>query len=144
MSMLQPAQLIEHLTDAFEQGNEQLPDTKSATLAECVPLLAIALEFIGRGPAALTVDAVERYRLGAVKILEHLTPVIERVLSTGVWTHDHPLQVDTLKLLGLPVSVGIGTEERNLMRLYPQPRGREASVEYVSGPRLPPLLCTRQ
>ena len=34
MPMLQPAQLIEHLTDAFEQGNEQLPDTRSATLAE--------------------------------------------------------------------------------------------------------------
>src|SRR3954471_15467277 len=78
MPMLQPAQLIEHLTDAFEQGNEQLPDTQSATLAECVPLLAIALEYIGRGPAALTIDAVEKYRLGAVKILEHLAPVIER------------------------------------------------------------------
>src|SRR5882724_2496667 len=87
MSMLQPAQLIEHLTDAFEQGNEQLPDTQSATLAECVPLLAIALEYIGRGPAALTVDAVERYRLGAVKILEHLRPVIEREadLTLGEW-----------------------------------------------------------
>jgi hypothetical protein len=87
MSMHHPAQFIELLTDAFEQGNEQLPDTKSATLAECVPLLAIALEYIGRGPAALTVDAVERYRLGAVKILEHLTPVIEREadLSLGEW-----------------------------------------------------------
>jgi hypothetical protein len=38
--MLQPAQLIEHLTDAFERGTE-LPGTTSATLAECVPLLAI-------------------------------------------------------------------------------------------------------
>jgi hypothetical protein len=87
MSFLQPQQLIEHLTDAFEQSNEQLPDTRSATLAECVPLLAIALEYIGRGPAALTIDAVEKYRLGAVKILEHLAPVIEREadLSLGEW-----------------------------------------------------------
>jgi hypothetical protein len=87
MPMLQPAQLIEHLTDAFEQGNEQLPDAHSATLSECVPLLAIALEYIGRGPAALTVDAVEKYRLGAVKLLEHLRPVIEREadLSLGEW-----------------------------------------------------------
>ena len=30
--MLAPAQLIEHLTDAFEQGNEELPGTASATL----------------------------------------------------------------------------------------------------------------
>ena len=43
-----------------------------------MPLLAIALEFIGRGPAALTVEAVENYRVSAVKILEHLRPVIER------------------------------------------------------------------
>jgi len=87
MPMLAPAQLIEHLTDAFEQGNGELPGTKSATLAECVPLLAIALEFLGRGPAAISVDAVEKYRLGAVKILEHLRPVIEREadLTLGEW-----------------------------------------------------------
>ena len=84
--MLQPAQLIEHLTDAFERGTE-LPVTKSATLADCVPLLAIALEYVSRGPASLTVDAVENYRLGAVKILEHLRPVIEREadLTFGEW-----------------------------------------------------------
>lgn len=84
--MLQPAQLIEHLTDAFERGSE-LPSAKSATLAECVPLLAIALEYVSRGPSSLSVDAVERYRLGAVKILEHLRPVIEREadLTLGEW-----------------------------------------------------------
>jgi hypothetical protein len=87
MPMLQPAQLIEHLTDAFECSDDRLPGTQSATLAECVPLLAIALEYISRGPAALTVEAVEKYRLGAVKILEHVRPVIEREadLSLGEW-----------------------------------------------------------
>ena len=86
MPMLQPAQLIEHLTDAFEQGSDALPTT-SATLAECVPMLAIALEYVSRGPSALTVDAVEKYRLGAVKLLEHLRPVIEREadLTLGEW-----------------------------------------------------------
>jgi len=85
--MLAPTQLIEHLTDAFEQGNEELPGTASATLSECVPLLAIALEYVSRGPASLTVDAVEKYRLGAVKLLEHLRPVIEREadLTLGEW-----------------------------------------------------------
>ncbi len=85
--MLAPAQLIEHLTDAFEQGNEALPGTASATLSECVPLLAIALEYVSRGPSSLTVDAVEKYRLGAVKLLEHLRPVIEREadLTLGEW-----------------------------------------------------------
>jgi hypothetical protein len=87
MPMLQPAQLIEHLTDAFEQGSDPLSGAASPTLAECVPLLAIALEYVGRGPASLTVDAVERYRLGAVRILEHLRPVIEREadLTLGEW-----------------------------------------------------------
>ena len=86
MPMLQPAQLIEHLTDAFERSGDGLPAV-SATLAECVPLIAIALEYIGRGPASLTVDAVEKYRLGAVKILEQVRPVIEREadLSFGEW-----------------------------------------------------------
>ena len=85
MTQLHPAQLIEHLTDAFEQGSDQLP--ASSTLAECVPLLAIALEYVSRGPASLSVDAVEKYRLGAVKLLEHLRPVIEREadMTFGEW-----------------------------------------------------------
>jgi ClpP class serine protease len=65
---------------------------------------------------------------------------VARVLATGTWTHDHPLQVDTLKALGLPVTVGIGQAERNLMRLYPQPRGRQSAVEYVPGPPQSPRL----
>ena len=87
MPLLQPAQLIEHLTDVFERSGGQLPGTQSATIAECVPLIAIALEYIGRGPSALTVEAVEKYRLGAVTILEHVRPVIEREadLSLGEW-----------------------------------------------------------
>jgi hypothetical protein len=87
MPMLQPAQLIEYLTDAFERSGQHLPRAQSATLAECVPLIAMALEYIARGPAALTVDAVEKYRLGAVTILEQVRPVIEREadLSLGEW-----------------------------------------------------------
>ncbi len=87
MSFLQPTQLIEHLTDAFERSPDKLPTMASATLAECVPLIAMALEFVGRGPAALTVDAIEAYRLGAVKLLEHVRPVIEREadLTFGEW-----------------------------------------------------------
>lgn len=84
---LQPTQLIEHLTDAFARTGDGLPETRSATLAECVPLIAIALEYIGRGPDSLSIDAVEQYRLGAVKILEHMRPVIEREadLTFGEW-----------------------------------------------------------
>lgn len=66
---------------------------------------------------------------------------VARLLSQGTWTHDHPLMAPELARLGLPVRVGVPDEERALMDLYPQPRGREAAVEYVPGrpvPGLPP------
>jgi Serine dehydrogenase proteinase len=34
-----------------------------------------------------------------------------------------------LEQLGLPVKFGVPHEERTLMNLYPQPRGRQDSVE---------------
>ncbi len=54
-----------------------------------------------------------------------------RLLASGVWTHDHPLHADELKALGLPVTIGVPEEERGLLTLYPQPRGRPPTVEYV-------------
>jgi ClpP class serine protease len=64
---------------------------------------------------------------------------LARLLSSGVWTHDHPLMAPELQHLGFPVRIGVPSEERELMRLYPQPRGREAAVEYVPGrPFRPP------
>ncbi|HEV7680084.1 MAG TPA: hypothetical protein VGQ42_16105 [Candidatus Dormibacteraeota bacterium] len=65
---------------------------------------------------------------------------LAEVLSTGTWTHDHPLMAAELQQLGLPVRVGVPDEERSLMDLYPQPKGRTESVEYVPSPRLPPVL----
>jgi serine dehydrogenase proteinase len=65
---------------------------------------------------------------------------VAHLLSSGVWTHDHPLMAADLERFGLPVKVGVPKEERALMDLYPQPRGREASVEYVPGRRSSPGL----
>jgi ClpP class serine protease len=59
---------------------------------------------------------------------------VAHILASGVWTHDHPLVAGDLVALGLPIQVGVDPEERELLRLYPQPRGREASVEYIPGP----------
>jgi ClpP class serine protease len=56
---------------------------------------------------------------------------LARLLATGVWTHDHPLMAPDLERLGFPVRVGVPAEERVLMNLYPQPRGRESAVEYA-------------
>jgi ClpP class serine protease len=65
-------------------------------------------------------------------------------LASGVWTHDHPLLAAELEALGLPVSVGVPDEERELMTLYPQPRGRTPAVEYVPGPPASPGLPGRR
>jgi ClpP class serine protease len=66
------------------------------------------------------------------------------LLASGVWTHDHPLQVPELKALGLPVHVGVPEQERELMTLYPQPRGRTPAVEYVPGPPVPSFPGRRE
>jgi ClpP class serine protease len=67
-----------------------------------------------------------------------------RVMATGTWTHDHPLQAPELLALGLPVRVGVPEEERALMALYPQPRGRTPAVEYAPGPPAPTLPPRRE
>jgi ClpP class serine protease len=82
--------------------------------------------------------ALRQVEAVATELLErHLDPArardVAHVLASGVWTHDHPLMAPELEQLGLPVKVGVAAEERTLMRLYPQPRGRETSVEYVPG-----------
>jgi len=75
--------------DAFEVAAAGLARSKAATLSDCVPLLAIALEFIDRGPAELTIEAVESYRENAIRILENVRPVIERQAKTMLsdWMH---------------------------------------------------------
>jgi ClpP class serine protease len=80
----------------------------------------------------------------AAQLLERTTDParardLAHLLASGVWTHDHPLMAPTLVQLGLPVRTGVPTEERALMNLYPQPRGRDSSVEFVPGePAVPP------
>jgi ClpP class serine protease len=76
------------------------------------------------------------------RLLERHVPAdraraVAHTLATGVFTHDHPLQHPELTTLGLPVRVGVPDLERDLISLYPQPHGRQPSVEYspVPGPR---------
>jgi ClpP class serine protease len=69
---------------------------------------------------------------------------VARLMASGLWTHDHPLQVPELVALGLPVVVGVPELERELMSLYPQPRGRTPAVEYSPGPAAPTLPPRRE
>ena len=45
---------------------------------------------------------------------------VARLLSTGVWTHDHPLMPADLEPLGLPIKIGVPPEERELAAGSPE------------------------
>jgi ClpP class serine protease len=55
-------------------------------------------------------------------------------MSDGRWTHDFPVTADLARTWGLKVETDLPDEVRQLMRLYPQPRGRRPSVEYLPVP----------
>ncbi len=68
-------------------------------------------------------------KLGAERAAE-----VADTLSQGHWTHDYPLLAAEAKALGLPISTELPNEVREIMQLYPQPRGRRPSVEYIPMP----------
>jgi len=57
------------------------------------------------------------------------------VLSSGTWTHDHPITFEEAKRLGLPVSCSIPEMVLRLLTLYPQPTRHQPTVEYIPQPR---------
>jgi hypothetical protein len=82
------AQTAAELDDAFEIA-EPVPSNvyflherrpakpRPKTIAECVPLMAVAAEFVRRGPDDLSIAAVEAYRAKALALLTDVKPVIE-------------------------------------------------------------------
>jgi ClpP class serine protease len=91
--------------------------------------------------------AITQVEAFVVTLLERRMPpdravAVATLMATGTWTHDHPLQARDLVQLGLPIKIGVPTAERELMTLYPQPRGRPSPVEYV--PAAPPGMPTRR
>ena len=69
---------VHPINDAYAVAASRLAHSRTTTLAECVPLLDVSLEFIDRGPAELTIEAIESYRESAIRLLENMRPVIER------------------------------------------------------------------
>ncbi|MDQ1521536.1 MAG: hypothetical protein QOI55_2609 [Actinomycetota bacterium] len=59
---------------------------------------------------------------------------LAQTLTDGRWTHDFPIDATRAAKLGLPVSTDLPEQVRLLMRLYPQPRNRRPSVEYIPMP----------
>jgi len=56
------------------------------------------------------------------------------VLSTGKWTHDHPITFEEAASLGLQVSANMPQEFVQLMSFYPQPVRYQRAVEYIPRP----------
>ena len=86
MPATQLAAQSEYAPEVIEMIFEHAPESAVAarrrlskmTLADCVPWLEIALDFIDRGPSGLSIEAIERYRGSVIEILEHVRPVVER------------------------------------------------------------------
>jgi ClpP class serine protease len=62
---------------------------------------------------------------------------LAHLLSEGHWTHDYPITAEIAKDLGLPVATDPPEEVRQIIRLYPQPRGHRPAVEYIPVPYNP-------
>jgi ClpP class serine protease len=73
-------------------------------------------------------------KLLAKRLPEDHAQDLAHTLSEGRWTHDFPIDADMAQTLGLPVSTDLPDEVRLLMALYPQPKGRRPSVEYIPSP----------
>ncbi len=62
-------------------------------------------------------------------------------LSSGVWTHDYPFEIEELRALGFTVGEDMPREVYDLMELYPQSnQQRPGGVEFIPlpyGPRTP-------
>jgi ClpP class serine protease len=58
-------------------------------------------------------------------------------LSSGVWTHDYPLQVEELRQLGFTVREDMPREVYDLMELYPQSSQQRPGVEFIPVPYAP-------
>jgi ClpP class serine protease len=59
---------------------------------------------------------------------------LAHTLADGRWTHDYPITAELAKDLGLPVKAELPAEVGEMIRLYPPPRGRRPSVEYIPMP----------
>lgn len=63
---------------------------------------------------------------------------IAEALTSGRWTHDHPITALDAEGLGLPISQEMPEEVLELMALYPQPSRVVPSVEYFPRPPVRP------
>jgi ClpP class serine protease len=92
--------------------------------------------------ADISEKAIRQLKLAVGEILkdklsEARAEEVAEILSTGKWTHDYPLTVNEVRELGLPISTDIPREVYDFMDLFPQPKQRIPSVQYIPVPVRP-------
>ncbi|TNF45872.1 hypothetical protein EP232_05240 [bacterium] len=75
---------------------------------------------------------VERILEGRMKKAE--VRKLSHSLTSGKWTHDYPIAFDEAREIGLSVTEGVPEEVFHFMTLFPQPKARRPSVQYVPIP----------
>lgn len=85
--------------------------------------------------ADVSEKAVRQIRLALEELLpddmaEKRREDLADLLSRGAWTHDYPLDAQSLSEFGLNVSEEMPPDLYELMSLYPQPGQRQGGVEY--------------
>ncbi len=166
-----PARVTVHVPHYAMSGGTLIALAADAIVMSPSAVLGPVDPQVGELPVASILAAVERKdvnevddrtliladvgRKAQVQVREFVTGLLRRHLgddraaeiaqrlSEGRWTHDFPIDPGHARALGLRVSTELPNEVRHLMRLYPQPRGRRPSVEYIPSPYEPPTRAPR-
>jgi ClpP class serine protease len=68
------------------------------------------------------------------KVEDEQAEKLAEMLTTGVWTHDFPIDPEAARGFGLNVSTDLPHEVFELMDYYPQASQRRSAVEYLPNP----------
>ena len=115
-----PAASIVRAVEWKSERNQEIDD-ETLILADVARKASVQLRDCVRG--------VLTDRVGPAKAEE-----LAAIFTRGEWTHDHPLNVETLQGLGLPINIDMPHEIEEYMRLFPQPATGRPSVQYIPVP----------
>lgn len=116
----------------------QWPAASVLSVLEVKPLASISdetliLADVARKAVSQVCNTVAEILIGNGMERER-AETLAQVLSSGRWTHDYPISVEEARAMGLPVSSEMPEAIYRLMSLYPQPRQRRPSVQYIPVP----------
>jgi ClpP class serine protease len=120
----------------------QWPAASIITVAESKPIERLNDETLMLADLARKAQA--QIRAFVLSVLgddfpEERAQYLTNELTSGKWTHDYPLSVETLVRLGFPVTTNLPVEVFELMDLYPQVGRQRPSVQYVPVPYPEPV-----